>query len=102
MIPDVTGLDGGAARALLADVGLRPVVRTEPSQSIADGHATRTYPPAGTRVDRGALVRLLVSSGPAAVPVTTPTYRDGPAGRRWQSSAARGCARARAAKCPTP
>jgi beta-lactam-binding protein with PASTA domain len=77
-IPDVTGRERSAAIAVLEDAGLRPRARAEPSQSIALGHATRTDPPAGTRVDRDAAVTLLVSSGPASQAVEIPDVRGRP------------------------
>lgn len=77
-IPDVSGQEQRAGLALLEDVGLRPRVRAEPSRSIVSGFATRTDPPAGTRVDRGAAVTLLVSTGPPAEAVRIPDVRGRP------------------------
>lgn len=74
-IPDVTGQEESAGLAVLENVGLRPRARAEPSRSIVRGFATRTDPPAGTRVGRGAAVTLLVSSGPATDAVTIPDVR---------------------------
>ncbi len=71
-VPDVAGDARAAALAVLADAGLEPRVRAEPSQTIVRGSATRTDPPAGTRVARGATVTLLVSSGPATREVEVP------------------------------
>lgn len=77
-IPDVTGQEESAGLAVLENVGLRPRARAEPSRSVASGNATRTDPPAGTRVDRGAAVTLLVSSGPPTEAVTIPDVRGRP------------------------
>jgi beta-lactam-binding protein with PASTA domain len=77
-IPEVTGLERAAARALLRDHGVRPRVREESSRRIAAGNATRTIPPAGTRVDRDSRIALLVSIGPPAAPVTIPDVRGQP------------------------
>jgi beta-lactam-binding protein with PASTA domain len=74
-IPDVTGRQERAALGVLEDAGLRPRPRAEPSRSIVRGFATRTDPPAGTRVDRGAAVTLFVSSGPPTAAVTVPDVR---------------------------
>ncbi len=77
-IPDVTGQEERAAFAVLENVGLRPRVRAEPSRSIVNGFATRTDPPAGTRVNSDAAVTLLVSSGPPTQAVTIPDVRGMP------------------------
>jgi beta-lactam-binding protein with PASTA domain len=77
-IPDVTGQARSAALAVLGDAGLQPRARAEPSRSIAPGHATRTDPPAGTRVNRDAAVTLLVSSGPPSEAVEIPDVRGQP------------------------
>jgi beta-lactam-binding protein with PASTA domain len=65
----------GARRSLCSRT---PVCGREPSQSIALGHATRTDPPARTRVDRDAAVTLLLSSGPASQAVEIPDVRGRP------------------------
>ncbi|HEX5618635.1 MAG TPA: PASTA domain-containing protein [Solirubrobacteraceae bacterium] len=74
-VPDVTGSDRDDARSILRDAGLRSRVRRESSQTIAADHATRTTPPAGTPVDRGARVTLLISTGPATQSVEIPDVR---------------------------
>jgi len=80
-IPGVTGRDRRAAEGILADAGLRPRTRTEASAPVAAGAATRTAPPEGTRVERGARVTLFVSSGPPAESgVTVPGVRGQPRG----------------------
>ena len=42
---------------------------TESSSSVSSGKVTRTDPPAGTKADRGATVRMFVSSGAPQVEV---------------------------------
>ena len=74
-LPDVTGSSRDEARSILRDAGVRSRVRTEASATIAADHATRTVPPAGTTVDRGARVTLLISTGPAAQTVEIPDVR---------------------------
>jgi len=57
---------GSALRA--AGLALGPTVG-EYDDRIAQGTLLRTDPPAGTQLRRGAMVRLVVSRGPAPVPV---------------------------------
>ncbi|HET8756134.1 MAG TPA: PASTA domain-containing protein, partial [Solirubrobacteraceae bacterium] len=77
-LPDVTGSERDAARAILRDAGVRPRLRTEASATIAADHATRTLPPAGTTVDRDARVTLLISTGPATQTIAIPDVRGKP------------------------
>ncbi|MFI2295153.1 PASTA domain-containing protein [Isoptericola sp. NPDC019571] len=62
-VPAVEG-DAGSAKRALQDVGLAPEVVEEHSDTVDEGHVIRTEPGAGTPVDRGAAVRVVVSSGP--------------------------------------
>jgi beta-lactam-binding protein with PASTA domain len=73
VVPSVEGRAQRAALALLRDVGLDPVLRPTPSEDVPEGIAIGTDPAAGGRVDRGARVRLLVSSGSAVERVDVPS-----------------------------
>lgn len=70
-IPDVAGSEMAEARAALEE---RTLV-VEPTQcsslEVAAGLAVSTEPEAGTRVDRGASVRLCESTGPRSLDVPT-------------------------------
>lgn len=69
-VPVTTGLTVTAAELALTDVGLEvgePIAETSPD--IASGLVVRTDPAAGAEVARGSAVTLVISSGPAAVPV---------------------------------
>jgi serine/threonine-protein kinase len=69
-VPPVNGLSAAAARRLLRRVGLKAsAVMTEPSASVASGHATRTDPPVGYPLPAGSGVTLYVSSGKPKVTI---------------------------------
>lgn len=62
-VPAVEGDSERGALRRLRDAGLDPLARPTPSEQVPQGRAIGTEPAAGTRVERGARVRLLVSSG---------------------------------------
>ncbi len=69
-IPDLVDRTQVAAASQLGNLGLvvgDPV--EEPSNDIGAGRVIRTDPPAGTSVEEGSTVTLIVSSGPAPVAV---------------------------------
>jgi serine/threonine-protein kinase len=69
-IPDLVARSQVAAASQLGNLGLivgDPV--QEPSDDIEAGLVIRTDPPAGTQVEEGSTVTLVVSSGPAPVAV---------------------------------
>ncbi len=68
-IPDVAGFTRAQAIRELRKADLRVNVDERPSESVDPGLAIGTSPAQGTSVDRRSTVRLLVSSGPAAVEV---------------------------------
>lgn len=61
--------DVDAYRNLLADNDLRFTTAQEPSDAVEEGCIIRTDPPAGTEVEPGTRVTIVVSSGPAPVEV---------------------------------
>lgn len=67
-VPAVQGLTVDRAVARLADENLEPDVVTEPSDA-PEGTVFRQDPAAGTEVDEGSTVQLLVSGGPESGPV---------------------------------
>jgi eukaryotic-like serine/threonine-protein kinase len=68
-IPEVTGFTRAQAIRELRRSDLRVNVSERPSDSVDPGLAIGTAPREGTSVDRRSTVRLLVSSGPAAIEV---------------------------------
>jgi eukaryotic-like serine/threonine-protein kinase len=68
-VPDVRGETVAVARATLEDLGFIVIEDSVADEEIAIGLVARTEPPAGTRIDRGEMVTLLVSQGPADIPV---------------------------------
>jgi eukaryotic-like serine/threonine-protein kinase len=68
-IPDVRGLTVAAARADLEELGFIVDEEIVPDDTIDIGLVAGTRPPAGERLERGETVTLLVSAGPADIPV---------------------------------
>ncbi|HEV2768950.1 MAG TPA: PASTA domain-containing protein [Solirubrobacteraceae bacterium] len=69
-VPDVAGQSADEARERLQDAGFRVREEDAPSASVQDGDVIETRPDAGTQINRGSPVTMVVSSGPelAAVP----------------------------------
>lgn len=63
-IPDVAGQSAADAQRTLEDLGLVVVARNAVDDTVEQGRVIRTDPPAGTTVDEGSTVTLLVSGGP--------------------------------------
>jgi eukaryotic-like serine/threonine-protein kinase len=66
---NVEGLTAAQAVAQLRGVGFKPTTKTQPSATVAQGRVIGTNPPAGTELQVGSPVAVLVSSGPAQVHV---------------------------------
>jgi eukaryotic-like serine/threonine-protein kinase len=69
----VDGLSTAQAVRKLRAAGFKPTTTTQPSATIAQGHVIGTDPPAGTLLQVGSPVAVLVSSGPAQVRVPNVT-----------------------------
>jgi serine/threonine-protein kinase len=69
VVPDVTGQRAKQARRTLEDAGFRVRRDERPSSTLKAGLAIDTEPPAGTELERGKTVTLLISSGPKLVEV---------------------------------
>jgi eukaryotic-like serine/threonine-protein kinase len=69
-VPNVVGVDQGAARTRLEQLGLVVAVKTTSSRTVANGLVTSVNPSVDRVVLRGSTVTLTVSSGPklASVP----------------------------------
>jgi serine/threonine-protein kinase len=68
-IPEVAGETERRAVRELTEAGFRVETEERPSSEIDRGRAIATRPPAGTEVEVGERVRLLISSGPRRVEV---------------------------------
>ncbi len=66
---NVAGLTTAKAAAQLRKAGFKPATRAQSSATVKSGLVISTEPPAGTEVQVGSVVTMLVSSGPAPVNV---------------------------------
>jgi hypothetical protein len=64
VVPSQAGKDGLTAAAALIDVGLEPKISRKPSVSVPKDMVVSQTPVEGTRVPRGTVVELFLSSGP--------------------------------------
>ncbi len=65
----VAGQTASQAKANLTRAGFKTTTKREPSTTVATGHVISTEPSAGTEVQVGSTITLIVSSGPAPVRV---------------------------------
>lgn len=75
-VPDVEGRKASAAKASLSRLELKADVTTKFSEKVPDGVVIAIRPAAGTVVEAGSRVSLVVSKGPP--PVTVPSLIDMP------------------------
>ncbi len=68
-VPALTDRDQAAAEAIVAAAGWEASVTTERRDGTLRGQVLGTTPPAGTRLEAGGTVELLVSAGQTEVPV---------------------------------
>jgi tRNA A-37 threonylcarbamoyl transferase component Bud32 len=69
-VPKVVGLTGQEAQRQLEDAGLKLGFQDEaPSNEVAEGVVVQQDPAAGTGVERGTAVDLVLSTGPAQNPL---------------------------------
>jgi serine/threonine-protein kinase len=68
-VPDVSGQGRSAAVTTLSQRGFKPTVQTQPSDTVKPDRVIATSPPAGTEVQAGSPLTVIVSSGPAPVSV---------------------------------
>jgi serine/threonine-protein kinase len=68
-VPNVTGQSEQAAGATLRRAGLDAVPSLQPSSTVPSGLVISQTPAAGTRVEKGSRVGVIVSGGPASAPV---------------------------------
>ena len=72
-VPDLTGMSQGAALNEVAGLGWDILTPQEPSEDIANGMVVRTDPPAGSTLDEGKTLTIVISTGPA--PRTLPELK---------------------------
>ena len=72
-IPEPGGASVADAKALLQRAGLSVAEQRETNETVAVGKLIRTAPPAGTQLQWGAQVTLVVSSGPKVTPLPAGT-----------------------------
>lgn len=68
-IPDLANQSQAEAIDELQELGLRVQLRPETSEEIAEGFVIGTEPQAGSQVEEGSLVTIVVSAGPDLFPV---------------------------------
>jgi serine/threonine-protein kinase len=68
-LQSVEGLTSAQALSSLRSAGFKPTASEQPSAKVAQGRVIGTDPPAGTELQVGSPVSVLVSSGPAQVRV---------------------------------
>jgi len=68
-VPTVEGLTEDAAIKAVREAGFKPVVHSAPSGDVAKGRVIRSSPDAGTSIERGETVVLVVSTGPSQATV---------------------------------
>ncbi|MVU82169.1 PASTA domain-containing protein [Nocardia sp. ET3-3] len=67
-VPSIAGMNTDKAITALKDAGFKTETRNKASDTIPVGNVVGTDPAAGTRVTKGSLVAVLVSSGKPKVP----------------------------------
>jgi serine/threonine-protein kinase len=74
IVPDLVGMTQADAVAALTEAGLAVGdVTTQASASIDAGRVMAQDPPADTKVERGSVVDIVLSTGPEPTPTPTPT-----------------------------
>jgi beta-lactam-binding protein with PASTA domain/tRNA A-37 threonylcarbamoyl transferase component Bud32 len=68
-VPSVVGLTKSQAETKIVNAKLDPVVRRKHDPSVLQGHVISTNPTDGTVVPAHSQVTLVISSGPASIPV---------------------------------
>lgn len=75
-IPDLVGMTRADATDVLQEEGLRISFRETPSLDVAEGLVIATEPVAGTEVQPGTKVTLVISAGPEEFPIPNVTNVD--------------------------
>ena len=72
-MPDLAGKSEGAALNEVSGLGWNTLTPQEASETVANGWSIRTDPVAGTELDEGKTLTIVVSTGPA--PRTLPELK---------------------------
>jgi serine/threonine-protein kinase len=87
VVPDVSGLSRKRAVAAIKKAGFKTRVEKQNSDSVSAGDAIGTEPEAGSQIDKGRTVTVLVSTGPEKVTVPDVTGQDRGSARAQLSGA---------------
>ncbi len=68
-VPDLSNLSQEDAIEQLQELGFRVRLRNESSDTVPEGFLIGTDPPAGTQVEPGSVVTVIISQGPQQFPV---------------------------------
>jgi len=68
-VPDVAGLPAADGQSAIEAVGLVAATEEQPSTDVEAGLIVETSPVAGTEVDLGSTVTMIVSTGPSTIPI---------------------------------
>ncbi|MBO0877191.1 MAG: Stk1 family PASTA domain-containing Ser/Thr kinase [Pseudonocardia sp.] len=68
-VPDVANQQQDVAREALNAAGFKPTIVREPSPAVQPNQATRTEPPAGTKLAKDRPITLYISTGPPSANV---------------------------------
>lgn len=73
IVPDVTNQSKTAAEQTLRESGLIAVFQEKSSDTIGNGNAVSTDPPAGTSIEKGKNVTVYISTGPGELSIPNVT-----------------------------
>jgi beta-lactam-binding protein with PASTA domain len=68
-VPDVAGLAAADGQAAIEAAGLVAATEERPSDDVEAGLVVETSPAAGTEVEPGSTVTMIISTGPSTIPV---------------------------------
>lgn len=71
-VPSVVNTEEKEAEKILSDLGLHVSIRTEPSDTVAEGHVISQTPEAGNKISKGGYITIYVSAGKEESIVSVP------------------------------
>ena len=75
VVPDLSGRTAAEAEGILAQQGLKAAQQPVEDAQVPEGTVIRTDPPAGTVVEKGQTITLVVSAGPEEIIVPSVTEK---------------------------
>jgi serine/threonine-protein kinase len=81
-LPNLRGVSAADAQKALTDLGLTPAVRNQVDTSVPVGFVIGTDPPAGSSVQAGSTVTLLVATAPPTSASAPPSRSASPSPTR--------------------